>query len=385
MKPFCAPQKKTILHFIDTTGPGGAETVFLDLVELLQVDGYHNIALIKGTGWVEQQLKKRNVEFYIRKPYGFLSIPYYLKIISLCRNKRVALIQAHLLGAILTSSIVGLVCRIPIVATIHGQVDINTRERFIFLKQWLIAAAVNKLVAVSSNLADYLQKRGLFKSSKVDIIYNGVDTARYFRSDLGELKKKLGISDEAIIVGSLGNVRPAKNYSLLIEAASIIKKTHGNDFHFCIAGHKHPDLIKTLDSLAEEKKVTNMVHFLGFIDDTPEFLSEIDLFLLCSSSEGFSIATIEAMAAGVPVIATRCGGPEEIITNKSNGILIESNNAQLIADTIIELSNKKKYREELVSAALKHVHQAFSRDAMLNRYKALYNQIFSKYDGPIKK
>lgn len=378
MKPGCTLQKKTILHFIDTTGPGGAETVFLDLVELLQIDGYHNIALIKGPGWVEQQLKKRNIEYYIEKPSGFLSIPYYLKIINLCRDKRVSLIQAHLLGAVLTSSVAGLICRIPVVATIHGQVDINPQERFIFIKQRLIAAAVNKLVAVSRNLADYLQKRGLFKSSKVEIVYNGVDTAKYYRSDRGELKKKLGISENSIIVGSLGNVRPAKNYGLLIDAASILNQTHDKEFHFCIAGHKHPVLIKTLNSLSEEKNVTKMVHFLDFIDDTPKFLSEIDLFLLCSSSEGFSIATIEAMAAGVPVVATRCGGPEEIITNNVNGILIENNNARMIADKLTFLSNDKKYREELVAAALTHVQQTFSRETMLNRYKALYNQILSK-------
>jgi glycosyltransferase involved in cell wall biosynthesis len=379
MKLHHPQQEKTILHFIDTTGPGGAETVFLDLVEQLQIENYRNIALIKGPGWVEQQLKKRNIEYYIKKPSGFFSIPYYLEIIRFCKEKRVALIQAHLLGAILTSSIVGLVCRIPLIATIHGQVDINSRERFVFLKHWLMAAAVNKLIAVSSNLADYLQKRGLFKSSKIEIIYNGVDTTRYYRSNSGTLRKKLDISNDAIIIGSLGNVRPAKNYNLLIEAAAIIQQMQKREFHFLIAGHQRSDLMNPLNQLMEERDVTKIVHFLGFLDDTPEFLSELDLFLLCSSSEGFSIATIEAMAAEVPVISTRCGGPEEIITDNVTGILIDTDNPKMIAETIVALVEDKKRKEALVIAAAKHVKATFSTNSMLNRYKFLYKQVIEKH------
>jgi glycosyltransferase involved in cell wall biosynthesis len=368
---------KSILHVIDTTGPGGAETIFLNLAEKVFVDGYKNIALIKGSGWVEDQLQKRNIEYFIIRPSGFLSLRYYVKLIGFLKKNQVELVQAHLLGSILSFSIVCIFSRIPLVATLHGQVDINPNERFIVIKQWVMAMGVSQLVAVSKNLADFIQTRGLFRRKTIEIIYNGIETNRYYRSAKKTFMKKLGISENVILIGSLGNIRPAKNYNLLIEAASLIKrKTDSSHIHFVIAGHKHPKLIENLNTLAKERNVSDLIHFLGFYDDTPGFLSEIDLFLLCSSSEGFSIATIEAMAAGVPVIATRCGGPEEIITDGVNGILIESNNKYAIADSISTLLNNDTVN--LITAGKKHVQSNFSIEKMLHCYYTIYKKFLKK-------
>ncbi len=365
---------KTILHTIDTTGPGGAETIFLNLVEKLTIDGYKNIALIKGPGWVEEQLKKRSIEYYVLKPSGFLSINYYIQLLGFVRRHKVKLVQAHLLGSILSFSIVCFLCRLPLVATLHGQVDINSDERAIRIKQWIMAIGVSQLVAVSKNLAEYIQTRGLFKHKKIEIIYNGIETERYFRTNTKSLLKKLGIADNALLIGSLGNVRPAKNYNLLIEVAALLRsRMIDRQIHFVIAGHKHPKLIESLYTLAKERKVSEYVHFIGFCDNTPDFLSQLDIFLLCSSSEGFSIATIEAMAAGVPVIATKCGGPEEIVTHDVNGILVEINNPAAIADAIQRLVMSDSAK--LTTEAKRHVVVTFSFETMILRYRDVLGRL----------
>lgn len=76
----------TILHTIDTTGPGGAETVFLDIAQHLHMPGYQTLALIKGPGWVRDQLVARNIPYQILKPHGFLSLPYYWQVFRLIKN-----------------------------------------------------------------------------------------------------------------------------------------------------------------------------------------------------------------------------------------------------------------------------------------------------------
>jgi glycosyltransferase involved in cell wall biosynthesis len=370
---------KSILHIIDTTGPGGAETIFLNLVENLALEGYKNIALIKGSGWVEEQLKKRNIEYLIKKPSGFLSIPYYIDLICFFKKQRVALVQAHLLGSILTCSIVCSIFRIPLVATLHGQVDINPREKIVFVKQWLLAIGVSRLVVVSKSLAEFIRNRGIFRHKKIEVIYNGIDTSRYYKSVQGDIRTKLCLDANTILIGSLGNIRLAKNYDLLIEAAAIVKQYRGdNKVHFLIAGHQRRDIMEKLNALTVERDITANIHFLGFLDDTPQFLSELDIFLLCSSSEGFSIATIEAMAAGVPVIATRCGGPEEIITDGINGLLIEKNNPIAIAEAIALLLKDKKRAEALADAAKDYVFSTFSLGTMLDRYRTIYKQLLEK-------
>ena len=95
---------------------------------------HQNIALIKGPGWVEQQLIKQGIRYFVLKPYGFLSLPYYWQVLKLLRQQNVRLVQANLLSSTLTFSILTLLLGIPLVATLHGQVDVNPQERFIGLK-----------------------------------------------------------------------------------------------------------------------------------------------------------------------------------------------------------------------------------------------------------
>ncbi len=239
---------------------------------------------------------------------------------------------------------------------------------------------ISRLVAVSKSLASFVQSRGLFRRKDIEIIYNGIDTSRYYRSVRGELRTKLSVEENTILVGSLGNIRSAKHYDLLIEAAFIVKQSQKDrPVHFLIAGHQHPDLMEKLTVLADARNVITNVHFLGFLDDTPAYLSELDIFLLCSSTEGFSIATIEAMAAGVPVIATRCGGPEEIVTDGLNGLLVENNNPIAIGDAISFLTNNKNRAVTLSDEAKKHVGSTFSIEMMSNRYRSIYEGLLNKF------
>ena len=367
-------KKQTIVHAIDTTGPGGAETVFLDIAQNLQLTGYDNLAIIKGPGWVEEQLKSRGICYQIIKPHGFLSIPYYFQLYKLIRNKNVVLIHAHLLGSTLTYSILSLISKIPLIATLHGRVDINPRERFVAIKQAIMRLGVNQLIAVSRDLAAYIETRRLFPSDAIDVIYNGVDQSRYLKAKSGDLRKTLGVTDNAILIGSLGNIRPAKSYETLISAVSLLKNTN---LHFVIAGHKKSDLMNRLQVQMEQLAVTKQIHFIGFYDNTPEFLAQLDMFVLSSSSEGFSIATIEAMAAGLPVIATRCGGPEEILQHLTTGYLIPVGAPDQLAAAINHLIEEPELAADLARAGNEHMRDRFSLTAMLQAYRQRYQQLLS--------
>jgi len=373
--------QKSILHAIDTTGPGGAETVFLDLVEKLHMDGYKNYAIIKGPGWVEDQLKRRQIDYRILKPYGFFSIPYYIALFKVIRRHNTRLVHAHLLGSTLTYSILGLIARIPVIATLHGRVDVNPNERFVAIKNRIMKMGVTRLVAVSRDLASYIATRKLFRQKDIQVIYNGIEESRYGKSASQSLRTRLGITGDAILVGSLGNVRPAKSYDVLIRAAAILLKEApplkelSRDLHFIIAGHQKPDLMAKLQELIQQAGIEDNVHFIGFNDNTAEFLGQVDYFALSSSSEGFSIATIEAMATGLPVVVTRCGGPEEIIEHQKTGLLVAVNDPQALAKGLTTLIENKDLSDELAGAGRKHVESVFSFAAMLDTYKKAYTNI----------
>lgn len=360
-----------ILHAIDTTGPGGAETVFLDLTENLTLDGYRSIAIIKGPGWVEEQLKRRNITYYIVKQGNGLSLSYYLKLIRIIRKNNVRLIQAHLLGSTLTYSIISLALRLPLVATLHGRVDVNPKERFIYLKNWIMKAGVKRLIAVSNDLASYIQDRGLFNKSDIRVIYNGIDTDKYKKTDAKDIRKQLQLEQGAVLIGSVGNVRPAKAYDILIHAAKVAVQQNPQ-IHFVIAGHQKPELMARLNDLIDQAGVRHHVHFIGFQQNSAAFLGQMDLFALSSSSEGFSISTIEAMATGLAVVVTRCGGPEEIVIHEKTALMVPINDANSLAASLLRLINDDTLRQNLATAGQRHAQQYFSMDKLLRRYQEEY-------------
>jgi glycosyltransferase involved in cell wall biosynthesis len=367
----------SILHAIDTTGPGGAETVFLDLAQYLTVDGYNNIAIIKGPGWVEEQLKQRGVRYYILRPRSGFSISYYAALYKLIKTHRVKLIQAHLLGSTLTYSLIALLMRLPLVATLHGRVDVNPNEKFIAIKNKIMQFGVNKLVAVSQDLAAYIAARGLFKKADIAIIYNGIDIKKYQKTNAQAIRQSLAIDPQALLIGSVGNVRPAKAYKVLIDAAKIVTERQPS-VHFIIAGHKKADLMAELDAQLQRLHLADKVHFIGFQQDSAAFLGQMDLFALSSSSEGFSIATLEAMATELPVVATRCGGPEEILQHESTGLLVALNNPNELAAALLQLMQDPQLQQRLAQQGKQHVANTFAMDTLLAQYRTIYAGLINR-------
>jgi glycosyltransferase involved in cell wall biosynthesis len=316
----------TILHIIDTTGPGGAENVFINLADALRDRNYQSVVVIRGDGWVKQSLLARGIEPIVLPCEGSFNVTFVRQLCALIREHKVDLIQSHLLGSNVYSAIVGLVTRKPVVATYHGMVDIAPTERFRRLKLAVMRWGISRFVAVSDRLAADIEQRGLLQRNKLDIIYNGIELERYGKRAEQPLRQRLGLADGDLLFGCLGNIRPAKNYPLLLEAFAKVRAQLAAEqstavLHMAIAGQGQSGLSEMLEVQCASLGLTAVVHFLGYCEDGAEFLGQLDAFVLSSSSEGFSIATIEALATGLPVVATKCGGPEEIITDGENGLM----------------------------------------------------------------
>lgn len=365
---------KTILHIIDTTGPGGAETVFIDLATNLPPDQYHSVVVIRGRGWVYEELCRRGVTPILLEAKGSFNWRYLKALTSLIRRERVDLIQSHLLGSNVYSALAGLITRKPVVATFHGAVDIGERERLPGLKFGAINLGASSIVAVSDSLRENIVNRTPLRSHKTSVIYNGINTADFNRPPADALRRQMGWHADDMIIGSLGNIRPAKAYDVLLRAAALLKDRTPR-FRFVIAGQGKGGLYEDLLKLKAELGLDDTVHFLGFNDNPAEFLSNLDLFLLSSSSEGFSIATIQAMAAGLPVIATRSGGPEEIITHAETGWLVPVGNPEAITQAIETLSADRDLRTTMARKGQQHARLTFDIHAMLSAYQRIYESL----------
>jgi len=365
---------KTILHTIDTTGPGGAETVFINLATCLPKDKYRAVVVIRGKGWVYEELCRRGVEPILMDAKGSLNWRYLRNLIKLIRRERVDLIQSHLLGANVYCSLAGLLTGVPVVATFHGSVDIGHKERFRAAKFAAINRGASRIIAVSAELLRDIIDRTTLKADKTQIIYNGIRCADFQRQRSHRLREKWGWTSNEFVIGSLGNIRMAKAYDVLLRTAALLKD-HPADFRFVIAGQPDKgDLYNNLLALHQELKLGDRVKFLGFIDDSADYLANLDLFLSSSTSEGLPLSAIQAMAAGLPLLATRCGGYEELVTHRQNGWLVTPGDPQALADAIKLLVSDAAIRETMAHNALQHVQATFDEQVMFDAYQAIYDQ-----------
>lgn len=359
-----------ILHTIDTTGPGGAESVFLQLIHGLDKERFRSFAAIPGKGWVYDRLVEGGLTPMFINASGSFSVRYLLQLIDIIRRHDIDIIQSHLFGSNVYCSLAGLICRRPVVSTFHGFVDAEKRDRFLKIKFSLINCGSKKIVFVSHQLKKhYLGMYGL-NEGKVVTIHNGVDLAAYSRSDSGKIRKELGLGRDHILIGSIGNIRPAKGYDHLLRAASLMAKRHP-ECRFVIAGQGSGTLYEGLLRLRKDLGLDDKVHLLGFRDNIHDILSDLDIFVLSSTSEGFSIVTLEAIASRVPVIVTKSGGPEEIVDNES-GILVSPGDEQELAKAISSLVLDKSLGDTYVGNAYDNVLEKFSLQSMINQYVRLY-------------
>lgn len=362
-------QNRTILHVIDTTGPGGAETVFLTLAMACNENGYHSHALIRGPGWVEERLKAMNIEYQVLDCKGSFNFRYLMQLLKTVKQLKPLAIQSHLLGSNVYASLVGILSRTPVIATFHGYVDISPKERLRWVKLLLIGLGAKRIVAVTPDLKNGIAVSGNWLlRRKAKVIPNGISTEQFD----GIAQKRLeSRSASPLVFGCLGNVRRAKNYQLAVD---FIVHLNNKGVSAClrIAGDDTNTMARKLKEYCREKGVASNVTFCGFIDDVPGFFDSIDIFLMTSSSEGQPLALTQALAAGIPVLTTP-SGVEEIIPGEL--IFVSKDHS---ADSLFESLNRILVEEvdspELYLKRRSYIQQHFSAPAMVEAYLRDYEK-----------
>jgi glycosyltransferase involved in cell wall biosynthesis len=358
------PITPVILHIIDTTGPGGAETVFTQLAAETQKRGFKTIALIRGKGWVQAELERLAIDVRVIDCKGSINFKFLFALISLIRKERVVLIQSHLLGSNVYANLAGLLCRLPVVSTFHGFVDLSRAERLAYFKFLIIKMGASKVIAVTEQLRLMLANMISFSKQQLVVISNGVDT------DLFSPKDQRENLSTKIKIGCLGNVREAKNYPLAIR---VVKKliTDGHIVELRIAGDCNNKLTEECIKLADDLGISEHIKFVGFITDAPAYLSSLDIFLLSSSSEGHPLALTQAMAMGKPIVATRCG-IENIISDGETALIAENGDEDSVQEKLVLLLGDAKLRNKIGSAARIEAVNKWSFSTMADAYLANY-------------
>lgn len=359
---------RTILHLVETGGPGGAERMLVSLVESLDRRRYRSVVCLPRAGWLQSELEKRGVETIILPQRGVVDRRWLSGVLRLIRRRRVGLMHAHEFAMNTYGAIASVLTGTPLVSTVHGKNYYPERWRRRIAYRWVARRSV--MVAVSEDLKRFLCRRIGLGEREVVTLYNGIDCDAYrpLNGARKALRSELGLDGQRV-VGTIGNLYPVKGHRYLVEAAASVSAAIP-DATFLIAGRG--ELIGTLQQAARALGVERRIRFLGYREDIPALLQAMDVFVLPSLSEGLPLSLLEAMGAGKPVVATAVGGIPEVVVEGETGFLVPPKDSGALAERIRLLLTRAELAERLGRRARARVEERFSLASMVQAYETLY-------------
>jgi glycosyltransferase involved in cell wall biosynthesis len=230
-------------------------------------------------------------------------------------------------------------------------------------------------IAVAAQHGEFLIKHEEFPKEKVSVITNGVDTNKFkpMLAERRDIRRELGIGDKDRVVGIVAALRPEKNHTLFLEAATLVK-SRLPDTHFIVVG-EGPERGKIEANIAEAK-LQGRVHMTGNRSDIPKVLSAMDLFSLTSHNEANPVSIMEAMACGVPVVATNVGSVSETVVDGETGLLAPAGDARQLALLWMDLLENTEKRRTLGRAAREFIVNEWSQKNMIQGYENLVEEIY---------
>jgi len=373
-------QRPLVAHVMYRFDVGGLENGVVNLINHMPPDAYRHavIALTTITDF-RQRIRRDDVQFIaLDKGPGHL-VGQYPRLFRLFRELRPAIVHSRNLAA-LEVAVPAWAAGVPV--RLHGEHgrDVGDLDGSNRKYQWvrrLYSPFVSHYIALSRDLQGYLTDRVGIGAARVAQIYNGVDDRRFHPSDRPDTPAGCPFSrPDHWLVGTVGRMQAVKDQTLLARA-------------FVRALDLAPDLRPRLRlvmvgdgplraeaaAILQQGGVAELAWLPGERNDVPDILRGLDCFILPSLAEGISNTILEAMASGLPVVATRVGGNGELVTEGTTGQLVPAADAEAMARAIIRYATEPDLARTAGGAGRADVERRFSLAAMVGAYQGLYDRL----------
>lgn len=366
-----------VAHVVYRFDTGGLENGIVNLINHMPEDAYRHavVALTEVTDFA-QRIHRHNVQFVsLQKPpgQGLWQFPRWWREI---RRLAPAIMHTRNLGA-LEAQLPATLAGVPV--RIHGEHGRDmtdpdgTRRRY----QWVRRAYspfVHRYVALSGDLAGYLTGPVGIDRRRVAQICNGVDVSRFSVAAAGRPQSIPGCPfqpDAHFIVGTVGRLQPEKDQTTLVRAFAHALQQRPR-LRLVLAGDG--PLRTAVEAEVNALGLHDKVWLAGMRSDVPAVLQGLHVFVLPSRAEGISNTILEAMASGLPVVATAVGGNPELVVEGQTGLLVPPADPQAMADALVAMTSEGRHVAMGV-AGRERVVQQFSLQAMVRSYQALYDEL----------
>jgi len=370
-------QRIKILHVLHSFNVGGLENGVINLVNKSDGEHFiHEICCLTKSGAGESRLTKSVKIHEMNKKDGndWTMIPKLVKLIDEARPDIVHTRNWGTIDAIVAAKVKG------VSSIIHGEhgwnMDdprgANTKRRVV---RRILSCAVDHFVAVSEDIKTWMISSVGIKSSKIGKILNGVDIHKFSPGGRGEARRAFGFLEEDILIGTVGRLDPIKDQRLLLQAFSNLQGD-GNKLRLVLVGDG-PER-GSLESMREKLSCKDRIVFLGERSDIEYLLPMLDIFVLPSKNEGISNTILEAMATGLPVVATRVGGNPELVIHSKTGLLFPSGDVKGLTEAIDFYVGHEEERRVHGARGRSEAEQRFSLGRMVEEYESLYTSLLRR-------
>lgn len=374
-------EKALIAHVLYRLDTGGMERVLITVINHTHSRYRHAVVCLDGFGALRQQIGDPDVACLALHKKAGKDWGCYFRLWKALRQLKPDLVHTYNFGALDAALVAKLAGVHRVVHAERGR-DANDpngeSRKYRALRRWL-APFIDRYLAVSRDLQDWLTEKVGIDPSRVVCIPNGIDAASYVVAPATKRERPL-LGDFAppgsIVIGTVGRLDPVKDQQGLISAFKLLCESAPQSrekLRLVIAGEGSQRA--ALEAKIADLELGNQVCLLGNRRDVPTLLAEFDVFALSSVAEGMPGVLLEAMAAGLPVVATDVGGVAEVVTRGHTGLLVPARDVRALTKALSRYVSDEFLRQQHGQAGRHSVEAGFGLDGMLSAYIALYDEL----------
>lgn len=354
-----------VCHVIPPLRYGGAERQVVNVATHMECEKNYVVCLGRPEAGGLSPLLPAHVQCIsigLRRRYA----PYYIwKLARLLRSLPVDVVHTHLFWPNLYGVLAAALARVPVVVTSEHNTDPWKTRAHYWIEREIVSRLAHKRICVSEDVLRIRRDVDGIPASKLVHIPNGTEMH----------DPPLSEPQGRFVLGTVGRLVPAKDHLTLIRAVGLLRdQAHDVDLYIVGDGPERPRLEAEIAALG----LTLVVHLAGFQSDILAWLRRFNAFALSSIREGQPLALLEAMASGLPIVATRVGGIPETIASGSEGLLVEPGDPPGLARAVEALLLDEGRRRELGLNAHKRCARDFSIQAVCDRYLQVYESVWDQ-------
>ncbi|MBK6849901.1 MAG: glycosyltransferase [Proteobacteria bacterium] len=355
-----------VVHVLQWLEVGGGESVALNLGRWQQAQGQRVGVVAFAAGPLASEFERSTIAVQLLGKRAGFDPRLMLRLAALFARTRPEIVHTHDPQSLIYAAPAARCCGARVIHTKHGDTVDSLRQ---LVLQRLAASTVHRFVAVSPSVAATARRRHEVAPAKLQVVLNGIDTARFRPSaeDRAGLRRELGLPPGARLIVAVGRLEPEKDPELLLRAAAPLVSA-GVRLVWIGEG----SLADRLRALAVALSPEGWLQLVGLRRDVSRWLAAGDVFALSSRTEGLPLALLEAMAAGLPVVATRVGGVPLALDSEGTGLLVTPGDEAELRRALAQLVDDPVAARRMGAAARATVVARYSLAAMAEAYAAIY-------------